>query len=164
MSMMVRITGAERARIEVAMIVFSNANAPYPIRGVPDNVPAVCYWSGKKGWMDTRVFGKWISEPKILEKLPSGKERVLYVDNGNGHWHTIQQPACLRYSNTTILKFPTNATLLVQSAGSLIISKIKDSWRRRWDQHKCKTIEEKKWKPGDDGSSGKLINLGKKLF
>lgn len=42
-TMMVRLTGGPSARIEAPMLIFKNQNRLYPIRGVSDNVPGVCY-------------------------------------------------------------------------------------------------------------------------
>ena len=80
-TMMVRISGGVQARIQPPMLVFQNTDASYPIRGVEENVPGVCYRSGTKGWMDNRVFQAWLSEPRAIKKGTFGRKRRLYVDN-----------------------------------------------------------------------------------
>ncbi len=70
----------------------------------------------------------------------------------------------LKKIRTLLRKFPTNATHLVQPADSLIISKIKDAWRRRWDAYKVSLIQNANWKHSGAGSSGKLKIPGKSFF
>lgn len=54
--MMVRITGVAHAKVVTPMMVFQNAKSSYPIRGVNDETPGICYRSGLKGWMDKRFL------------------------------------------------------------------------------------------------------------
>ena len=56
MTMVVRIFGRRWAMIEAPMLIFTNTNGNYPIRGLEDNVPGVCYRTGPKGWMDETIF------------------------------------------------------------------------------------------------------------
>ena len=70
----------------------------------------------------------------------------------------------LRNVNTTLKKFPANATDLIQPTDSFIISKIKDSWKRKWDAYKVQLIERGEWMNSACGSSGKLKNPGKHFF
>ena len=49
MAMVVWIFGERRAMIEAPMLIFTNMNMNYPIRGLEDNVPGVCYRMGPKG-------------------------------------------------------------------------------------------------------------------
>ena len=48
-TMVVRISGGRRAIIEPPMLIFSNENRNYPIRGLDDNIPGVSYRTGPKG-------------------------------------------------------------------------------------------------------------------
>lgn len=163
-TMMVRVTGGARAAIQTPMLVFKNDNSSYPIRGVPDTVPGVCYRSGKKGWMDGRVFKEWLTEPRAIAALPGGRRRVLYVDNCSGHNTTPGVEEALKGINTELRKLPPNATDLVQPADSFIISKLKDAWRREWDLHKASEIARGAWMGSGSGASGKLRNPGKAFF
>jgi hypothetical protein len=52
MTMVVRISGGRRSLIEAPMLIFTNGNGTYPIRGLDDNIPGVSYRTGPKGWMD----------------------------------------------------------------------------------------------------------------
>ena len=56
MTMVVRISGGRRATNEAPMLIFSNENRSYPIRGLIDDIPGVSYRTGLKGWMDQMVF------------------------------------------------------------------------------------------------------------
>lgn len=163
-TMMVRLTGGRDARIQPPMLIFKNDNCSYPIRGVIDNVPGVCYRSGKKGWMDKRVFKEWLSEPRAISKPLNGRRRTLFVDNCSGHNENDDTALLLSRINTNLKKFPANATDLVQPADSFVISKIKDAWRRRWDAYKVGLIERGEWMRSESGSSGKLKNPGKQFF
>ena len=126
-TMMVRISSGVQARIEPPMLVFQNPNSSYPIRGVQDNVPGVCYRSGRKEWMDNRVFQAWLSEPRAIKKDTFGRKRDLFVDNCSGHNETNAFLRLLREINTEPPKLPANATNMVQPADSFVISKIKDA-------------------------------------
>ena len=48
MTMVVRISGGRGSSLEVPMIIFTNANSNYPIRGLEDSVPGVSYRTGPK--------------------------------------------------------------------------------------------------------------------
>jgi hypothetical protein len=51
MTLMIRLTGGPHARIYNPCVIFHNASESYPIRGVPDDVPGVCYRTAKKGFI-----------------------------------------------------------------------------------------------------------------
>ena len=163
-TMMVRLTEGVRAKIEAPMLVFINQNCSYPIRGVSDDVPGVSYRSGKKGWMDNRVFREWLSEPRAIKADTYGRKRVLFVDNCTGHNETDGVKACLARLNTELRKLPANATDLIQPADSFVISKLKDAWRKRWDEYKVGMMNRGEWMGIGAGSSGKLKNPGKTFF
>jgi hypothetical protein len=52
MTIVVRISGGCRSLIEAPMLIFTNRNSRYPIRGLDDNIPRVSYRTGSKSWMD----------------------------------------------------------------------------------------------------------------
>lgn len=143
---------------------FSEQEQSYPIRNVPDDVPGICYRSQAKGWMDNQTFIKWLSEPRAIKKDTFHRRRFLFVDNCSGHVENEDVYQALGAINTELRKLPKNATDLVQPADSFIISKIKDAWKRRWDDHNAQLIRNGEWMSGDDGSSGKLKNPGKRFF
>ncbi|KAE9161312.1 hypothetical protein PF002_g31668 [Phytophthora fragariae] len=64
MTMVVRISGGPSGYIHPPMMIFTNANRSYPIRGVSDDVEGVCYRTGPKGWMDKCLFREFSSGKK----------------------------------------------------------------------------------------------------
>ena len=49
MTMVIRIYGSRRSMIEMAMLIFTNLGGNYPICGLEDKIPRVCYRTGLKG-------------------------------------------------------------------------------------------------------------------
>ena len=49
MNLVVQISGGRRSMIEAPMLIFTNPNSSYPIRGLDDNIPGVSYRTGPKG-------------------------------------------------------------------------------------------------------------------
>jgi hypothetical protein len=56
MTMVIRISGGRRSMVEAPMLIFTNGNNNYPIRGLEDTIPGVCYRTGPKDWMDQGFF------------------------------------------------------------------------------------------------------------
>lgn len=133
-TMMVRFTGGKNASIQPCMLIFKNQNRSYPIRGIPDNVPGVCYRSSPKGWMDRETRIEWLSEPRALPRLPYGNTRTLFVDNCSSHSGVESRDSILQLSKTKVRTLVKNATDKVQAADSFVIQKLKDAWHRLWDQ------------------------------
>ena len=129
-TVMVRPTGGWDSKIEVPFAIFRNPSRSYPIRGVPDTVPSVCYRSGVRGWMDNRVFYEWLEEPRTIQKLSNGKKRILYVDNCSGHAKMKKIEKILVLINTELRKLPANSADKAQPADQFIISKIKGVFKR----------------------------------
>jgi hypothetical protein len=48
MTMVIRISGGHRSMVEAPMLIFTNGNSNYPIRGLEDTIPGVCYRTGPK--------------------------------------------------------------------------------------------------------------------
>ena len=167
MTLMVRVTGGVDAKIYASLMIFSNKDRNYPIRGLPDNVPGVCYRTGPKGWMDQKVFVEWLEEERANPPDKYGRKKVIFMDNCSGHNETPQSIAALSKLKAEIRKLPSNATDLCQPADSFIISKIKDVWTREWERTKIELIKNGAWadEVRSDGKwSGKLNNPGKRYF
>jgi hypothetical protein len=148
-------------------MIFTNENCSYPIRGVADNIGGVCYRSGKKGWMDQRVFREYLGERRAIWGDLQGRVKTLYVDNCSGHLSDEECTEELSKINTRIRFLPANATDLCQPADSFVIAKLKDIWSRKWNEKKLELIEGSEWqdKMRKDGAwSGKLRNPGKEYF
>lgn len=159
MTLVVRLSGGPAARIEPPLIIFMNKNRSYPIRGVMDNIPGVAYRTGPKGWMDSINMIEWLREPRVIRPLPNNRLRIMYIDNCSSHnmdEHVLDAAENIR---TTLCYFPPNSTAYTQPCDSFVIQKIKDAWRRRWDEYKLSLIQSSKWT-----SAGKLPNPGKNFF
>jgi DDE superfamily endonuclease len=113
--------------------------------------------------MDRRVMAEYLGEPRAIWPLPEAKQRIMFVDNCGGHNETADSAAALQKIRTSVRFLPPNSTHLTQPCDSFVIQKIKDEWRRRWDAEKVTMVQSGKWKNGE-GSSGKLINPGKRYF
>lgn len=164
-TIVVRLSGGKDACIHPPMLIFNNVNRSYPIRGVDDNVPGVCYRIGPKGWMDGSVWCAWLLEPRSIKARRNSEQRVLYVDNCSSHTSGRDVQACLQNIHTTVQKLPPNCTHMVQPAESFIIKKIKEPWKRKWEKFKYEFIKSGEWIDSGDGSgSRKLRNPGKRVF
>lgn len=127
------------------MLVFNNQSSAYPIRGVPDNVPGVCYCTGPKGWMDASVWRAWLNESRDIKRLPNNRERVLFFDNCSSHVTNDDMEKCLHNIRTSFKKLPADATNIFQPADSFVIQKFKDSWRKRLDNFKYGLMAKVLW-------------------
>lgn len=159
MTMLVRLSGGPCAKIEPPLMIFKNRDRNYPIRGTPDNVPGVSYRTGPKGWMDTTIMKDWLQEPRVIMPLSGNRLRYLFIDNCSGHILDENILAAAEVLRTTINYFFPNATDLIQPCDSFIIQKIKDAWRKRWDEHKLSLLRNNAWTEG-----GRLPNPGKAFF
>jgi hypothetical protein len=65
MTMVVRLTGGPYADICTPLMIFQNQQCSYPINGVPDNVPGVCYRTSKKGFMTRKVWEEAMDEKRF---------------------------------------------------------------------------------------------------
>ena len=59
-----------RSTIEASMIIFTNENKNYYIRGLIHNVHDVTYRSDPKGWMDKYIFPKCFFDPRAYQSDP----------------------------------------------------------------------------------------------
>ena len=167
MTMVIRISGGRRSMIEAPMLIFTNPNSNYPIRGLDDNIPGVCYRTGPKGWMDQTLFAEYFSEPRAFQSDVHSRPKIVWVDNCTGHNMTPQLNVVLEAKQAILKYLPSCSTHLCQPADTFIISKVKDAWTRRWEAKKIELIVANTWQntPRTDGQwSGKLINPGKRFF
>lgn len=163
MTMTVLIYGGPHAGLETPMLLLKNADKNYLIRALPDDVQCVAYRMGLKAWMDKRIFLQWLKGKRVLQLLPDGGKRVLYVDNVNTHDLTEEVKAALREIYTEIRFFPCNATHFVQLVDSFAIQELKTYWRNECDDYKMNALDKKMWADGMS-TSGKQSNIGKRYF
>lgn len=67
MIMVVRISGGASGYIYSPMMISTNANRNYPIRGVPDGVVGNSYRTGPRGWMAHKARR---SDDLVAERMP----------------------------------------------------------------------------------------------
>ena len=77
MTMVVRISGGRRSMIKASMLIFTNLGSNYPIRGLEDNIPRVCYRTGRKGWMDQALFAEFFVEPQAFQADIHGRWKLI---------------------------------------------------------------------------------------
>jgi hypothetical protein len=167
MTMVVRISGRHQSLIEVPMLIFTNGNSRYPIRGLDDNIPGVSYRTRPKGWMDQALFPEYFLEPRAFQPDLHGCTKIIWVDNYSSHRITPRLTTVLTEKQTILRFLPPCCTHLCQPADTFIISKIKDACTRHWEIKKTDLIQADAWQNtgrGDGHWSDKLTNLGKRFF
>jgi hypothetical protein len=145
MTMIVRITCGRQEKIETPMVLFTNKNRAYPIQGLPNDVPGVCYRTGPRGWIDSQLLLEWFSEARSYQLDIYGRMKHVWMDNCSTHNITPDLSRVLNRLHTTLSYLPPVATRLVQPADTFIISKIKDSWTAMWDEKKLELLEAGEW-------------------
>lgn len=130
MTMVVRISGGRRSSLEAPMIIFTNKNRNYPIRGVEDSIPGVSYRTGPKGWMDQSIFSQYFMEPRAYQPDVHHHTKYVWVDNCTAHNMTPILAAVLAQKNTALKYLPSCATHLCQPADTFLISNIKEAWTK----------------------------------
>ena len=83
--------------------------------------------------MNSNVSLQWLKEPRVIDKEPGVRTRIVFMDNCSGHNETPEQVAALAEINATTRKLAANAKHLCKSLDSFVISMIKDAWRREWE-------------------------------
>ena len=163
MTMVIKISGGRRSMIEAPMLIFTNSGNNYPIRGLEDNIPGVCYRTGPKGWMDQTLFAEFFADPWAFH----GRRKLVWIDNCTSHNITLRLTTVLEAKHSALKYLPPCSIHLCQLADTFIISKVKDAWTRRWEAKKTELIATGAWQnnPEADGQwSGKLTNPGKHFF
>ena len=145
MTLVVRISGGHRFMIEASMLIFTNPNSSYPIRGLDDNIPRVSYRIGPKGWMDQNLFANFFEEPRAFQPDLHGRTKLIWVDNCIGHNLTPRLQGVLQAKQSILRYLPPCLTHLCQPIDTFIISKIKDAWTKRWKEKKTKLIATNAW-------------------
>ncbi|OWY93348.1 hypothetical protein PHMEG_00037300 [Phytophthora megakarya] len=120
MTLMVRISGGVTGHIHPPTMIFQNAGRNYPIKGVP--IIQLVFRIG-------------------YERGRHGREKRIFLDNCTSHLDQDQCENKLAILKARLVYFPANATDLCQPADSFVIAKIKDAWRRKWNERKIALIE-----------------------
>ncbi|KAL3692456.1 hypothetical protein R1sor_006107 [Riccia sorocarpa] len=157
--MVVKVTRGPAARICRPFMIFKKHDSTYAIRAVTDTVPGVCYMTTTSSFMTTKCLAEYYRERRVSVAAPGERRLVQWIDNYPGHNITPEISAALERINTEIRYLPSNSTHLTRPADSFIISKIKDTWIRRWELKKAEMIAQGLWQgDGRSGSSGMLKN------
>ena len=127
MTMVVRIFGGCQSLIEASMLIFTNGNSRYPIRGFNDNIPGISYRIGPKGWMDQALFPEYFTEPRAFQPDLHRYTKVIWVDNYSSHSITLRLTIVLTEKQTVLRFLLLYYTHLCKLADTFIISKIKDA-------------------------------------
>ena len=139
--------------IKAPMLIFTNSGSNYPIRGLEDNIPRICYRTGRKGWMDQVLFAEFFVDPRAFQADIHGRRKLIWIDNCTGHNITPKLTAVLEAKQSALKYLPPYSTYLCQLADTFIILKVKDAWMRRWEAKKTEFIATGAWQnnPRVDG-------------
>lgn len=123
MTLIVLSGGRGEGTMGVPKLMFETRSRSCPIGGLKDNVPCVTYRSAAKRWMDSGLFVEWKKEPRVLQKFPDQRKRILFVDNCPGHKFTVQVKKHSREAVQSCV-FPACATGLVRAADFFVMQRI----------------------------------------
>ena len=104
MTMVVRISGGRGSNLEAPMIIFTNGNSNYPIRGIEDSILRVSYCISPKGCMDQSIFFQYFIESRTYQPDHHGHTKYIWVDNCTTNNMTPILVAALAQKRT-ILKY-----------------------------------------------------------
>ena len=127
--------------IEAPMLIFTNLSSNYPIQGLEDNVPGVCYRTGPKGWMDQALFAEFFVDPWGFQADIHGHQKLVWVDNYTGHNITPRLTAILEAKHNALKYLPPCSTHLYQPANTFIILKVKDDGQGDGKQKKLSSLQ-----------------------
>ena len=127
MTTVLYISRGRSITIEVPMLIFSNENRIYPIRGLVNDILGVSYRIGPKGWMDQIIFPEYFLEPRTYQGNLHQCMKIIWLDNCSGHVMTPRL-ATIPIAKSTVFKLlPPCSIHLCQLADTFLISKIKDA-------------------------------------
>ena len=96
LTIFIRISGGQNARIEKPLVIFQNPNRNCPTFGIPDNVDGITCRSSPKGWMTNRMFVNYFSDPNTIQSLDNNSIRTIWVHSCHIHRESIQLIDALR--------------------------------------------------------------------
>jgi hypothetical protein len=123
------------------MLIFTNGNNRYHIRGLDDNILGVSYRTRLKDWMDQALFPEYFTKSRAFQYDLHRRTKVIWVDNYISHRITLRLTTVLTEKQTVLRFLPPCCTYLCQPADTFIISKIKHAWTRHWEDRKTKLIQ-----------------------
>lgn len=155
MTVILVIKGGDKdAHVGVPMLIFRNPYRNHPLRGVPDDVPGVCYRTGPKAWMDKITMKEFLECSRSWGR-GHGTPRVLWLDNASGHiFDGVEE--IFKKCNTRAEYFPKNTTDRLQACDSFVIKIFKNIWKRKWGEKRMELIKEQKYEEKRKNASFKL--------
>lgn len=133
-TIMICINGRSSSSLGSQFAIFQNPKCSYLIHGLSESMLGFLYRTGKKGWMDRRVFIEWLENNFALGNLPDGKKRGLLAENCVGNVMKIGAWKALSLIKTNIRYLPKNSTDFTHPADSFDIKKVNTSWCKRWEE------------------------------
>ena len=109
------------------MLIFSNEDRSYLIRGLLDDIPKFSYRMGPKGWMDQIIFPKYFLEPCTYQIDVHQCMKIIWLNNCSGHAMTFRLVAILAIKIIVFRFLPLCSIYLCQLIDTFLISKIKDA-------------------------------------
>ncbi|KAG3078931.1 hypothetical protein PI124_g19739 [Phytophthora idaei] len=95
--------------------------------------------------MYQQIFREYLGERKTQAPDRLGRKKTIFLDNCSGHLSEDECKEELGALNASLTYLPPNATDLYQPADSFVIAKIKDVWRRMWNEKKIDLIYNGEW-------------------
>ena len=135
-----RLSGGENCKVEAPFIVFRNPSGNYPIESLDVNVEGICYRSQRRGWMTQHLFSEYFAEPRVIQPLPNGEIRQLWVGSCALHNHTPMLEATTSAISTSIQRFPANCTDKIQPLDQLVFRSFKSVWKKKWNDKRVELI------------------------
>lgn len=129
---------------------------------MPDTVPGVSYHTGKKAWINVRVFLERLNEISAIPTIPGACERAIFLNKASGYKFTDAVTGVLMRRNIDLRFFLKCSPGLCTPADRFAIQKVKTTWMRMWDELRMSMIQENVWNDSMKGSH-KFPNPGKKF-
>lgn len=117
------------SKIESAMVIFTNSNNIYPIRGIQDNIQDVSYRSVHLGLDGSKSFSEWLREAKNNDEDDNQRDQIIWMDIVNSHQQTSEAWEAL---DTNIYHLPVNGGHKCQPLDFSVIKLFEDIWREVW--------------------------------
>ncbi|POM76527.1 LOW QUALITY PROTEIN: Hypothetical protein PHPALM_6223 [Phytophthora palmivora] len=86
-----------------------------------------------------------ISEKKAIRANTRRCKKTVFPDNCSGYLEANECREELNAINSDLTSFPPNAPGLYQPVDSLVIAKIKDAWKVKWNEKKMALLKSERW-------------------
>lgn len=134
-SIVIILKGGKDARIDKVFVIFQNDDCNYPIRGVPDNVDGITYFTAQKGFMTGTVMRDFLLSPRVWG---DGGKRTLWCDNFSAH---VAQEKLAASINTELKFYPSNSSHETQACDQFPFKIMKNKLTAFSTKYKNEQIE-----------------------